>query len=76
MLTPTDHTILTLESQRWKFPAAKEARALEILGMTPTRYYQVRDALIDHPAAEAAEPALIHRLRRLRDQRRRARSIA
>lgn len=76
MLTPTDRTILAIESQRWKYPGAKEARALEILGMTPTRYYQVRDALIDHPAAEAAEPALIHRLRRLRDQRRRARSIA
>lgn len=74
MLTDADRTILSLESQRWKYPGAKEACALELLGMSATRYYQRRDALIDHPAAEAAEPALIHRLQRLRDRRRAQRS--
>lgn len=39
--------------------------------MSSTRYYQVLDVLIDEPAAEAAEPVTVHRLRRLRDERRR-----
>lgn len=76
MLTPADRTILAIESQRWKYPGAKEARALELLGMSATRYYQRRDALLDDPTAEAAEPLLIHRLRRLRDLRRDLRSRA
>ncbi|ALA68113.1 DUF3263 domain-containing protein [Corynebacterium lactis] len=33
----------------------------------PVRYHQVLSRLIDSPAAEAAEPVLVHRLRALRD---------
>jgi uncharacterized protein DUF3263 len=42
--------------------------------MSPTRYYQVLNALIDKPEALAAEPLLIKRLRRLRASRQRTRS--
>ena len=69
-LTDADHIIIKLESQRWRYPGAKEARALELLGMSATRYYQRLAALIEHPAVEAAHPALVRRLRRLRDARR------
>ena len=41
--------------------------------MSATRYYQVLNALIDNPAALAADPMLIKRLRRLRSQRQRTR---
>ena len=42
--------------------------------MSSTRYYQVLNSLIDHPAALEHDPMLIKRLRRLRASRQRARS--
>jgi hypothetical protein len=42
--------------------------------MTPTRYYQVLNALVDSPAALATDPLLVKRLRRVRTARRRGRS--
>jgi hypothetical protein len=42
--------------------------------MTPTRYYQVLNALVDRPDALAADPLLVRRLRRLRAARRRGRT--
>jgi hypothetical protein len=42
--------------------------------MSATRYYQVLNALIDQPAALAADPLLVRRLRRLRAQRQHQRS--
>jgi hypothetical protein len=76
MLTPTHRTILAIESQRWKYAGAKMAAVNEQLGITYTRYCQILDTLLDDPEAEAAEPLLIHRLRRLRDERRDLRSRA
>lgn len=49
----------------------KERLVAEQLGMSHTRYWQILNALIDDPAALAAHPTTIHRLRRLREQRRR-----
>ncbi|MBW8766047.1 MAG: DUF3263 domain-containing protein [Geodermatophilales bacterium] len=43
-------------------------------GVTPTRYYQVLNALVDRPDALAADPLLVRRLRRLRTARQRTRS--
>jgi hypothetical protein len=76
MLTPTHRTILTIESQRWKYAGAKMAAVNEHLGITYTRYCQILNALLDDPHTEAAEPLLVHRLRRLRDMRRDLRSRA
>jgi len=42
--------------------------------MSSTRYYQVLNGLLDHPAALEHDPMLIKRLRRLRASRQRARS--
>ena len=42
--------------------------------MSATRYYQVLNALIDKPAALAADPLLVKRLRRLQVHRQRTRA--
>ena len=42
--------------------------------LSPTRYYQVLNEVIDNPAALAEDPLLVRRLRRLRTSRQKARS--
>ena len=74
MLSDTEQAILEIESQRWKYAGAKEAVVRERLRISYTRYCQVLDAMIDRPEVEAVAPALVHRLRRLREARRRQRS--
>jgi hypothetical protein len=61
--------ILAFEAQWWKYAGAKEQAIHELFGMTGTRYYQVLNALLDKPAALAADPMLVKRLRRLRSTR-------
>jgi hypothetical protein len=72
-LSERDLEILQFERQWWKYAGAKEAAIKELFDMSATRYYQVLNALIDNPAALAADPMLIKRLRRLRSQRQRTR---
>jgi hypothetical protein len=69
-----DREILTFERQWWKYAGAKEQAIRELFDMSATRYYQVLNALIDTPAALAADPLLVKRLRRLRATRQRQRS--
>ena len=69
-----DREILAFERQWWKYAGAKEPAIRELFDMSPTRYYQVLNALLDKPAAMAAEPLLIKRLRRLRTSRQRTRA--
>jgi hypothetical protein len=66
--------MLAFERQWWRAAGAKETAIRERFGVTPTRYYQVLNALVDRPDALAAEPLLVRRLRRLRSARRRGRS--
>jgi hypothetical protein len=73
-LSERDREILEFERQWFKYPAAKETAALEKFDMTPTRYTQVLNALIDRPEALAYDGQLVGRLRRLRDARRSQRS--
>jgi hypothetical protein len=42
--------------------------------MSATRYYQVLNALVDHPGAMSFDPMLIKRLQRMRNARARNRS--
>lgn len=42
-------------------------RFAEDFGNNTIRYHQVLSRLLDSPAAEAAEPVLVHRLRAVRD---------
>jgi hypothetical protein len=73
-LTRRDREILAFERQWWKYAGAKEQAIRELFDMSTTRYYQVLNALIDSPAALAADPMLVKRLRRLRASRQRQRS--
>ncbi|MBV9921956.1 MAG: DUF3263 domain-containing protein [Pseudonocardia sp.] len=69
-----DREILAFERQWWKYAGAKEQAIRELFDMSPTRYYQVLNALLDKPEAMAADPLLIKRLRRLRTTRQRTRA--
>lgn len=51
-----------------------EAEFMDRIGLTAIRAWQRINRLIDTQEAEAEFPVLVHRLRRLRDQRRAARA--
>ncbi|MFI5835383.1 DUF3263 domain-containing protein [Micromonospora sp. NPDC051300] len=72
-LTERERRILDFEAQWWKHAGAKEQAIRDTFGLSATRYYQLLNGLLDHPAALAAEPLLIGRLRRLRSSRARSR---
>lgn len=69
MLTDADRAILDLERRPFR-PGGSKERAMHGLGLTPTAYYAQLGQLVDDPAALAAEPVLVNRLRRMRDARR------
>jgi hypothetical protein len=66
--------MLTFERQWWRQAGAKETAIRDRFGVTPTRYYQVLNALVDRPDALVADPVLVGRLRRVRTSRQRTRS--
>ncbi len=72
-LTARDRALLDFERGWWRQPGPKGSRIRADLGYSPTRYYERLAALLDLPAAFAYDPLTVMRLRRLRDQRRRAR---
>jgi hypothetical protein len=69
-----EREILAFESQWWKYAGAKEQAVRELFDMSPTRYYQVLNALVEKPEAMAADPLLVRRLRRVRAGRQRSRA--
>ena len=73
-LSRREHEMLTFERHWWRQAGAKETAIRDRFGVTPTRYYQVLNALVDRPDALAADPLLVRRLRRLRRARQRTRS--
>jgi hypothetical protein len=72
-LTQRERELLAFERQWWKYAGAKEQAIRELFDMSPTRYYQLVNRLIDKSAALEADPMLVKRLRRLRSGRQRAR---
>ena len=68
-LSERDQQILAFERLWWKYAGAKEQAIREQFAMSGTRYYQVLNALIDRPESLAADPMLVKRLRRVRDER-------
>ncbi len=73
-LSRRDREILTFERQWWQYAGAKEQAIKEMFSLSPTRYYQVLNEVIDNPASLAEDPLLVRRLRRLRTSRQKARS--
>ncbi len=73
-LSERDLRILEFERQWWRYAGAKEQAIRELFDCSATRYYQLLNTLIDSPAALAADPMLVKRLRRMRSARQRARS--
>lgn len=72
-LTERERGILAFEQQWWRHAGAKEQAIRDTFGLSATRYYQLLNALLDNPAALAADPVLVGRLRRLRSSRARNR---
>lgn len=69
-LSPRELTILALERRGFAGPAAKERVIREQLGLAPTRYYQLLNALLDDRGALEHDPVTVNRLRRVREARR------
>ncbi|MFI7603726.1 DUF3263 domain-containing protein [Micromonospora sp. NPDC049366] len=72
-LSDRELAILAFEQQWWRHAGAKEQAVRDTFGLSATRYYQLLNKLLDNPAALAAEPVLVGRLRRLRSSRARNR---
>ncbi len=66
--------ILQFERQWWQYAGNKEQAIRDMFSLSATRYYQVLNQIIDNPAALAAEPLLVRRLRRLRASRQKTRA--
>ncbi|MGN8026548.1 DUF3263 domain-containing protein [Microbacterium sp. 22242] len=68
LLSDRDRVILDFEARRPGHSSAKEEAIRAELQLTPARYYQLLDRVIDTEPALAADPLLVRRLRRIRDE--------
>ena len=73
-LSLREQEMLVFERQWWRAAGAKETAIRDRFGLSPTRYYQVLNALVDRPEALVSDPLLVRRLRRVRAARQRTRS--
>jgi hypothetical protein len=73
-LPDRDAAILEFERQWWRHAGAKEEAIRSQFALSPARYYQLLNAVIDSPAAVRHDPMLVRRLQRARDARTRARA--
>jgi hypothetical protein len=73
-LSELEIKMLEFERTWWRHAGAKESSIKELVNLTPPAYYQLLNNLIDRPAALMAEPLLVKRLLRLREQRTSSRS--
>lgn len=69
-LSSLERDILAFEHQPYATLGAKYNAIHARFGVTPTRYFQQLNALINRPEALAADPLLVNRLRRIRDTHR------
>ena len=72
-LTDRERAILDFERTWWSEPGPKGAAIRAHFGLSPGRYYQLLGDLIGSNDAEAYDPLVVRRLRKLRSSRRRAR---
>lgn len=74
-LTEPQRAMLDFERQWWRRGGAKDQAIRDTFGMTPTRYYQSLNRVLDLPAAMRYDAALVHRLLRLRADATRGRRL-
>lgn len=72
-LSERERAVLDFERGWWTEGGTKEEAIRERFDMSPARYYQVLNGLLESPDAVAYDPLVVRRLRRRRDHRRRAR---
>lgn len=73
-LTERDRRLLAFE-RRWRGHTGRKEEAIRAtFGLPAARYYQLVNALIDSPAALAADPQLVYALRAARGERVQARA--
>ena len=65
-LSETHRAMLDFERQWWKRGGAKEQAIRDTFGLTPTRYYQALNGVLELPAAMVYDAPLVHRLLRVR----------
>jgi hypothetical protein len=72
-LSERELAVLGFERRWWRHAGAKEEAIRREFGLRPTAYYALLGRLLDNPAALAAEPLLVQRLRQQRAARQRRR---
>lgn len=74
-LSARDEQILAFEREWFANPGSKEAAITRRFDITPTRYFQILNGLLDDPQAMTAAPQVVARLRRVRARRQRSRRL-
>lgn len=69
-LHDADRALLEFEAEHPRHGRAKEDAIRAQFGYSTARYYQILGTLIESPSALVAYPMLVHRLRRMREERR------
>lgn len=69
-LSPLESAVLELEHRHFARPGDKERAIQDSFQLSPTRYFQIVNAMIDDPRVVCRDPVLVNRLRRLRSARR------
>lgn len=68
-MTDADRMLLDFADRWWQRAGNQHDAIQDELGLTPTRYWQRLNNLLNDPEAEAYRPALVRRLRRVRSAR-------
>jgi uncharacterized protein DUF3263 len=72
-LSERDCAVLDLAARSFTGPGPRERAVRERLGLSPTAYFQLLNALLDDPRALRHDPVTVSRLRRERDRARQER---
>lgn len=70
-----DRRVLDFAARTYDSNGRRDAAITAELAMTPTKYHQRLNSLVDTPAAERYAPVVVHRRRRLRHHHRRRRRL-
>jgi hypothetical protein len=74
-LSAREVAILDFERMWRHLPGPKHVEIRQRLQMSPSRYYELLNEVIDSPEAEEHDVLTVRRARRVRDQRREARIV-